>query len=76
MASGKKIHVLHEFPTAPRQTAPARIGHAFTSGLRVALIIFCAILLLGFASVITTAHVNGISYGAALDLIIKSLSLS
>ncbi|MDR1184207.1 MAG: hypothetical protein LBK67_05375, partial [Coriobacteriales bacterium] len=56
MASGKKIHVLHEFPTAPQQTAPARIGHAFASSLRVVLIILCAILLLGFASVITTAQ--------------------
>jgi hypothetical protein len=74
MASGKKIHVLHEFPTAPRQTTSARIGHAFASGLRVALVILCAILLLGVASVVTTAHVNEISYGAALDLIMRSLS--
>jgi hypothetical protein len=76
MASGKKIHVLHEFPTAPPRTVLAHAGHTLTSVLRVLMIVLCAALLLGVASVVTTAQVNGISYGAALDLITKSLGLS
>jgi hypothetical protein len=75
MASGKKIHILHEFPTAPKQTPGARVEHAFTSALRIAAIILIAVFLLGSASVIATAQVNDLSYGAALDLLIKSIGL-
>jgi hypothetical protein len=76
MASGKKIHVLHEFPTAPRQSPVAHAGHVLLSVSRVMAIVLCAILLLSVASIIATAQVNGISYGTALDSIIKSTGLS
>jgi hypothetical protein len=76
MASGKKIHVLHEFPTAPRQGPVAHAGHVLLSVSRVMAIALCAFLLLSVASVIATAQVNGISYGTALDSIMKSVGLS
>jgi hypothetical protein len=76
MASGKKIHVLHEFPAAPKQTAAARVAHAVVSLLRVVAIVIFAALVLGTASVVATAQVNGISLGAALDLIMGSIGLA
>jgi hypothetical protein len=76
MASGKKIHVLHEFPKAPKQGPVAGFGQMLASVARVAAITLFALLVLGTASVITTAQVNGLSYGAALDLIMRSLNLS
>jgi hypothetical protein len=76
MSSGKKIHVLHEFPTAPRQSASSRVSHALGSGLRIAAIALFAVLLLGVASVVTTAQANNISYGEALDLVMKSLGFA
>jgi hypothetical protein len=76
MSSGKKIHILHEFPTAPKPTLVTHANHALGTVLRVAAIILFALLALGAASVIATARVNGISYGDALDLIARSLNLS
>jgi hypothetical protein len=76
MASGKKIHVLHEFPTAPRQSPAAHAGRVLLSVSRIMAIVLCAILLLSIASVTATAQVNGISYGTALDSIMKSVGLS
>jgi hypothetical protein len=76
MASGKKIHVLHEFPAAPKQTAAARVAHAVVSLLRIVAIVIFAALVLGTASVVATAQVNGISFGAALDLIMGSVGLA
>jgi hypothetical protein len=75
MASGKKIHILHEFPTAPKQTPVTHATHALASVLRIVAIILFAIFLLGTASVIATAQVNDISYGAALDILMKSVGL-
>jgi hypothetical protein len=76
MSSGKKIHVLHEFPTAPKPTLVTHANHVFATVLRMAAIILFAILVLGAASIIATARVNDISYGDALDLIAQSLNLS
>jgi hypothetical protein len=76
MSSGKKIHILHEFPTAPKPTLITHANHAFTTVLRMAAIILFALLVLGAASIIATARVNDISYGDALDLIAQSLNLS
>ncbi|MDR2106690.1 MAG: hypothetical protein LBP24_04720 [Coriobacteriales bacterium] len=76
MASGKKIHVLHEFPAAPKQTAAARVAHAVVSLLRVVAIVIFAALVLSTASIVATAQVNGISFGAALNLIMGSVGLS
>jgi hypothetical protein len=75
MASGKRIHVLHEFPTAPKPTFATRTQRAFILAARVVAIMLFAILLLGVASVFATAQVNGISYGMALDLIVDSIRL-
>ncbi|MDR0347511.1 MAG: hypothetical protein LBH56_03970 [Coriobacteriales bacterium] len=75
MSSGKKIHVLHEFPTAPKPTLVSRVSHAFTAIVRVAVIILFATLVLAATSIFATAHVNDISYGAALDLVMQSLNL-
>jgi hypothetical protein len=75
MASGKKIHVLHEFPTAPRQSPVAHAGHVLLSVSRVMAIVLCAVLLLSVASIVATAQANDISYGVALDTIMKSVGL-
>jgi hypothetical protein len=76
MASGKKIHVLHEFPTAPKPGPVVSFGRILVSVARVTIITLFALLVLGTASVITTAQVNSLSYGAALDLIMRSVDLS
>ena len=69
-ASGKQIRIMHEFPLVSKRTLPARIGRFLLSGLRVAAIILFAVLILGVGSVVVTAHLNNIPYGAALDLIL------
>jgi hypothetical protein len=75
MASGKQIHILHEFPAPPRPSLLGRAGHALTSALRVMAIILFAAFILAAASVITTAQINHSSFGDALDLLLKSLNL-
>jgi hypothetical protein len=76
MASGKQIHILHEFPAAPKLSLSARAGHTLISGLRIVMIVLFAALALAAASVITTAQVNHISFGDALDLVLRSLNLA
>jgi hypothetical protein len=76
MASGKKIHILHEFPAAPRPTPVARVARSLVSVFRIVAIALFAVLLLATASIVTTAQVNGITYGSALDLVLRSLNLS
>ncbi|MDR3036928.1 MAG: hypothetical protein LBU31_00745 [Coriobacteriales bacterium] len=75
-ASGKQIHIMHEFPSTSGKTMLARVGRSLLSGLRVAAIILFAVLILSVGSVVVTAHFNGIPYGAALDLILSNLGLA
>jgi hypothetical protein len=75
MASGKRIHVLHEFPTAPKPTPVTRAQRAVVLVARIVAIILFAALLLCVASVFATAQANNISYGTALDLIVNSIRL-
>jgi len=74
--SGKQIHILHEFPTSTAKTPVTQATRLMFSLFRICTIAFASILVLGVASVIATAQVNGISIGAALDLIIESLNLT
>ena len=71
--SGKQIHILHEFPAASRHSSFTGLNRLIFSLLRVFVIIAASIMVLGAASIIATAQVNDISFGTALDLIIKSL---
>ena len=75
MASGKQIHIMHEFPTLPKQGFFARASHMLLTATRIAAILVVAVLVLATASIFATAQVNGISFGAALDLILSSLGL-
>ena len=71
MASGKQIHILHEFPAAPKVSLLSHMGHFGFTLLRIIAILAVAVLILGTASVIATAQVNGITFGSALDLILS-----
>ena len=76
MASGKQIHVLHEFPPTPKQSPITHAGKLVFSLLRLCALVLLAVLVLGAASVFATARVNDISFGAALDLIVKSFNFA
>jgi hypothetical protein len=76
MSSGKKIHILHEFPTPSKHSPTARGVRLLVRMLRAAGVILLMVLLLICASTVATARANGISYGAALDIIIKGIGLS
>lgn len=76
MASGKQIHILHEFPSAPKPSPLSRAKLALTSILRTLAIILFAAFILAAASIITTAQINHVSFGDALDLLLKSLDLT
>jgi len=76
MASGKQIHILHEFPATPKRTMRSRAGRLAVSFLRICALALVATLVLGCVSVVATAQANDISLGAALDLIIGSLNLA
>jgi regulator of replication initiation timing len=74
-ASGKQIHILHEFPTSPKQEGGTRGVRLFMRGLRFAMAFLLALAVLLCASTVATARANDISYGAALDLITKGFDL-
>ncbi|MDR1013881.1 MAG: hypothetical protein LBL86_02725 [Coriobacteriales bacterium] len=76
LSSDKEIHVLHEFPAAPRTPAGLRAGHALFSALRIMAIALLALLVLGMTSILATAQVNGTTLGAALDLLMKGIGLA
>jgi hypothetical protein len=78
--SGKQVHILQNPPSALEATGEAGTSHTGVSlpraavlVLRVATIILLALFILLGASVMTTAQLHDISYGAALDLILQGL---
>jgi len=75
MASGKQIRIYHEFPNKQKLGAATRFSLLVTGALRIAGIIIVAALVMLGTSVFATAKVNGCSFGAALDLLLKSLGL-
>jgi hypothetical protein len=74
LSSGKQVHIYHEFPPPPRPTAGTRAILTLGSIIRVALISILALILLLALSVVATAHLDNISLGEALDLLLKSLT--
>jgi DNA repair exonuclease SbcCD ATPase subunit len=74
LSSGKRIHIYHDFPTL--QKSPGMSLRNFAGGVLrgLAIAVACALVLL-FVSVLATANLNGLSLGAALDLIVRSLGL-
>ncbi|MDR2587340.1 MAG: hypothetical protein LBC23_03650 [Coriobacteriales bacterium] len=74
-ASGKKIHIMHEFPTPPAHAPGMHALRLLARALRVAATILLMALLLVCVSTVATAQANDISYGAALDLITKGFGL-
>jgi hypothetical protein len=72
MASGKQIHIYHEFPRAPKRSLPTRLKLTVGSAVRILIIIVFAALILLATSIFATAQVNDISYGDALDLFLES----
>jgi hypothetical protein len=74
VSSGKQIHIYHEFPPSARPSKGARLRSALGTGLRLFALIILLALLLTAVSTLATAQVNGISFGTALDLLIKSLT--
>jgi len=72
MASGKQIHIYHEFPRAPKRSLPTRLRLVVGSALRALVIVVFASLVLLAASVFATSRVNDISYGDSLDLFLES----
>jgi regulator of replication initiation timing len=75
MSSGKRIHVLHEFPENIRSGLLAGIRHVLFSFTKIFAVAVVSIALLMVVSVIATAGTNGISHGNALDLILRQLGL-
>jgi len=76
MASGKQIHIFHEFPTTPKMTLSSHARRLAFSCMRICVLALVATFVLGFVSIVATAQVNDISLGTALDLIIESLKLA
>lgn len=76
VATEKRIHVLHEFPATPKRPLLQRLAHNSLVLLRTCAVAVAALLLLGAVSVIATAHINGISYGDACDLVLRGLGIT
>lgn len=74
-ATGKQVHVYHEFPKSGRQGFSKRML-SMRGLLRSFGLILIAVVILVVGSVFATAHLNGISPGEALDATLKTLSLS
>jgi hypothetical protein len=72
MSGGKQIHIYHEFPSLNRRSLGDRtLAFGRTLSRIVAALLLIAALTLA-ASVIATSLINDISYGQALDLILKN----
>jgi len=75
MASGKQIHVYHQFPELPKPSLPSRAKAWLGNSLRVAGVLALSALTVLAGSVLATSAVNHVSFGNALDLLLKSLDL-
>jgi len=71
MPSGKQIQIYHEFPST-RKSLRRRPAAGIWGLFRVVGVVVLAALLLLVGSVLATALLNGISFGEALDTILKA----
>lgn len=71
LPSGKQIQINHEFPAAKpaKQQSAARI---VLGAARVLVLIIIALVVFVAGSVVATAHFNNLSFGEALDVILKN----
>jgi hypothetical protein len=74
--SGKKIHVLHEFPAPSKRLRGTRGLRLLVRMSRIAGALLLMLLFFTCMSTVATARANDISYGEALDLITKGFGLS
>ena len=74
MASGKQIHIYHEFPQLPKRKFASLLKTTLTSSLRIIVMLAVTVLLIIAGSVLATSAVNHISFGDSLDLLLKSLT--
>jgi len=71
VSSGKQVHVYHEFPSPPKRTARATVSLVARSFLRTSLLLAIVAVLFIVLSVATTAALNNISIGEALDYLVS-----
>jgi len=75
MASGKQVYVYHQFPEAKRRNLAGSLSLAANAIARIAVLLLLALVLVLATSVAATAHLNGISPGESLNLILSSLGM-
>jgi regulator of replication initiation timing len=75
MSSGKQIHIYHEFPAPNSRSVRARLSLTSRAILRGAIALLIVLALALLASVISTAQINQISLGEALDVLLKGFGL-
>ncbi|MDR2672841.1 MAG: hypothetical protein LBC35_06100 [Coriobacteriales bacterium] len=74
MASGKQIHIYHDFPVLHNERG-RRSFDLPQNVLRFAAVVLVGLAVVLVASVFATAQFNNLSLGEALDVILKSLGL-
>jgi hypothetical protein len=74
MSSGKQIHILHEFPQQAGPSRPGGAGRILMAAVRVAAILVSLAVIVCVAGIVTTASLNNVSYGEALDMLIGGLT--
>ncbi len=75
MASGKEIHVMHEFSKPHKTGFLSNSKHIMSSALKIFGTAVIAMALIATISIITTAATNGISQGEALDMMLERFGL-
>jgi regulator of replication initiation timing len=73
MPSGRQITIMHQFPTPPKRTAAASFMQLIWNVSRIVIIVVVSLMLLFALSVVATAQANDITYGDALDLLVRSI---
>ena len=75
MSSGKQIHILHEFPQHSKPAGLSRAGRALLAFFRVAVVLLSLAVITCAAGIVTTASLNDVSYGKALDIILSGVGI-
>jgi len=71
VSSGKQIHIYHEFSVPPARSKRAMASMVLRTILRVIGVVLVVAALSVILSVVATAQLNDVSFGEALDLLIK-----
>ena len=73
MSSGKQIHIYHEFPSQPRRGLIQGLNNLGTALLKACALLLLAVAMTLVGSILATSLNNDISYGQALDLILRNV---